>query len=46
MQMNRRFFLHKGAIAIAGTAASPRQHDGGSGDVGADAHGLEEAVWI
>ena len=23
MQMNRRFFLHKGALAIAGTAAIP-----------------------
>ena len=23
MQMNRRFFLHKGALAVAGTAAIP-----------------------
>ena len=23
MQMNRRFFLHKGALAVAGTAAMP-----------------------
>ena len=23
MQMNRRFFLHKGALAVAGTTAMP-----------------------
>ena len=43
MQMNRRFFLHKGALAVAGTAAIPsflvRSR------AGADGRALRASAW-
>lgn len=48
MQMNRRFFLHKGALAVAGTTALPaflvRSVLAETGD-GESPHGRNFSAW-